>query len=118
MPPDAIPDPAHEGSVHHLVDVGGYQLHLSEKGTGRPTVVLESGLGDSSAPWSTVFDAVAAFTRVVAYDRAGLGRSDRAVTPRTCADLVADLHTLLRRAAVPSPYVLVGHSFGGFTVRV
>src|SRR5690349_3182398 len=31
-----------------MVDVGGYQLHISCQGEGSPTVVMESGLGDPS----------------------------------------------------------------------
>lgn len=58
------------------------------------------------------------FTRVVWYDRAGLGLSDPAPTPRTIQDLVLDLHTLLQKANIPGPYVLVGHSMGGPMVRL
>ena len=34
-----------------MVDVGGYRLHINCTGEGRPTVVIESGWGDSSAAW-------------------------------------------------------------------
>ena len=32
-----------------MVDVGGYRLHINCTGDGSPTVVIESGWGDSSA---------------------------------------------------------------------
>ena len=32
--------------------------------------------------------------------------------------MIFDLHELLQRAAIPGPYVLVGHSFGGLLVRL
>jgi pimeloyl-ACP methyl ester carboxylesterase len=96
-----------------LVDVGGYQLALQRRGAGAPVVVLDAGMGQSSATWSSIFDAVARFTQVVAYDRAGRGASDPAPVPRTLQEVVADLHKLLVGAAVPAPYVLVGHSFAG-----
>jgi pimeloyl-ACP methyl ester carboxylesterase len=38
--------------------------------------------------------------------------------PRTAGDIVTDLHALLQATAVPAPYVLVGHSFGGLVVRL
>ena len=38
--------------------------------------------------------------------------------PRTAKDAVADLHALLEAAAVPGPYVLVGHSTGGLIIRL
>ena len=52
-----------------------------------------------------------------AYDRAGHGRSDEAGQQDGIA-LATDLHTLLERAGVPGPYILVGHSSGGPYVRV
>jgi pimeloyl-ACP methyl ester carboxylesterase len=104
-----------------LFDVGGgRRLYLSCVGTGSPTVVLEAGLNDPAAPWFAVERAVAPATRVCTYDRANTvaGASDPAPTPRTGADVVADLHALLDVAGVPGPYVLVGHSIGGLFVRL
>lgn len=97
-----------------LVDVGGHRLHVRCLGTGAPTVVLESGIAASSLSWSRVQPAVARFTSVCAYDRAGLAWSDAATTPRTLERIVGELRTLLTTAARPAPYVLVGHSFGVF----
>jgi pimeloyl-ACP methyl ester carboxylesterase len=102
-----------------LVDVGGYRLALRQAGRGEPTVVLEMGLGAAGDFVDEIARQVAEFTRVVWYDRAGLGRSDPAPTPapRTVADLAADLHRLLHVAQIPAPYVLAGHSMGGLTAR-
>jgi D-alanyl-D-alanine carboxypeptidase len=109
-----------------LVDIGDRRLFLSCSGAGSPTVILESGLSDSSAVWSAVQDAVASTTRVCSYDRANVpgGASDpsephtSAPRLRSAAELVADLHALLAAAAVPGPYVLVGHSVGGLVARL
>jgi D-alanyl-D-alanine carboxypeptidase len=108
-----------------LVDIGDRSLFLSCSGTGSPTVILESGLNDTAAVWSAVQGEVARTTRVCSYDRANVpgGASDpsdpTASTPRlrSAAELVADLHALLAAAAVPGPYVLVGHSVGGLLIR-
>jgi pimeloyl-ACP methyl ester carboxylesterase len=94
-------------------DVGGHRLHLNCTGTGSPTVVLENGLGETSPAWAWVSTALAADTRVCAYDRAGQGWSQDAAGPQDGAAIAADLHTLLERAKEPGPYVLVGHSLGG-----
>jgi pimeloyl-ACP methyl ester carboxylesterase len=100
-----------------LVDLGGYRLYLECGGAGTPTVVLEAGMGDASGTWNPIFPQIATFTRVCRYDRAGRGRSDPAPAPRRTSQLlVADLHRLLSLAAVPGPYLLVGHSFGGVNV--
>src|SRR4028118_1191736 len=101
-----------------LVDVGGYRLAVHCIGEGSPTVVLETGLGAPSEYWEPVQQQIARLTRVCLFDRAGRGKSDPVPTPRTCADMVADLRALLRNARIPAPYVLVGNSLGGLTARL
>ncbi len=101
-----------------LVDVGGYRLNLNCTGSGNPTVILEDGLGVHSVGWKLVQPEIAKFTRVCSYDRAGYGWSDAGPMPRTSAQIVKELHALLQNAGEKPPYVLVGHSFGGFNVRV
>ena len=101
-----------------MVDVGGYRLHLNCTGEGSPTVVIESGWGDMSASWGWVQPEVAKTTRICTYDRAGMGWSESSPQPRTAREYAKELHTLLTKANEPGPYVLVGHSMGGFTVIV
>jgi len=101
--------------------VGGYRLHLNCTGTGppgSPTVILESAFDDTSLAWTKVQPRVASFARVCSYDRAGYGWSDTGPAPRTAAHIVRELHTLLARAGVPAPYVLVGHSYGGAVMQL
>jgi pimeloyl-ACP methyl ester carboxylesterase len=100
-----------------LVRVNKRLMHIHVTGEGRPTVVFESGMGASCLSWSQVQPAVAEFSRAVSYDRAGHGWSDLAREPRTAEQIAHELHTLLDRAGVPGPYVLVGHSFGGYVTR-
>ncbi|MEO8393630.1 MAG: alpha/beta hydrolase, partial [Chloroflexota bacterium] len=101
-----------------MVDVGGYRLHINCTGTGSPTVVIEAGLGGWSLTWNSVQEEVAKTTRVCTYDRAGMGYSEASPLPRTAEQFAYELHTLLERANVAGPYVLVGHSLGGLTVRI
>ena len=100
-----------------LVDIGGYRLHLYCLGQGSPTVVFDSGIGGFSLEWATVQSALAGTTRACTYDRAGYGWSDRSPYPRTTRVMVSELHRLLRAAHEQGPYLLVGHSFGGYNVR-
>ncbi|MFI6001345.1 alpha/beta fold hydrolase [Streptomyces sp. NPDC051366] len=123
------------------VDVGGGRtLHLSCKGTGSPTVVLESGLHDASDTWNftetrppvpkspAVFPGVAAFARVCEYDRPGTiryanppaltTRSTPVTGTRSLAAMAGDLDKVLTAAHVPGPYLLVGHSFGAMITRL
>ncbi|MFO1436470.1 MAG: alpha/beta hydrolase [Gammaproteobacteria bacterium] len=101
-----------------LVDVGGYRLHLHCTGSGAPTVILESGLGGFSLEWDAVQQQLSDSRRVCSYDRGGYGWSDPGPSPRTAEHLVSELRTMLTTAAVPAPYVLVGHSFGGFLAQL
>jgi pimeloyl-ACP methyl ester carboxylesterase len=136
--PAASPVPA-SGDFAGLVDIGGRSLYLECDGTGSPTVVLVAG-GRSSArywtddllhpdaPRTMVLPAVAETTRVCAYDRPGtyasigeedfVSRSDPVAQPRTVSAMVDELHALLQAAGIPGPYVLAGHSFGGFMARL
>ena len=130
------------GGADHLaaaIEVDGRTLFLECRGTGSPTVVLQSGFGNAGDIWSltdttspAVFPALAETNRVCTYDRPGSmitttnasgtltlgdkarpGRSGSVPMPRDPAELVTELHDLLAAADVPGPYVLVGHSLGG-----
>jgi pimeloyl-ACP methyl ester carboxylesterase len=101
-----------------LIDVGGHRLHLSCAGSGSPTVILESGLGEGAAYWRFISDAVARDTKVCVYDRAGRGWSEPASAPQDGVAIARDLHVLLERASVQAPFVLVGHSSGAQYVRI
>jgi pimeloyl-ACP methyl ester carboxylesterase len=101
-----------------LVDVGRHRLHLWCTGAGAPAVILDSGLGGSSAEWGYVQPEVARFTRVCSYDRAGMGYSDPGPSPRTARRIASELATLVDRSGIDGRLVLVGASSGGFNVRV
>jgi pimeloyl-ACP methyl ester carboxylesterase len=111
-------DASHYPPPGKLVDIGGYRLHITCTGTGSPTVILDAGLGGTSLDWSKVQPAVARFTRVCSYDRAGYGWSESGPGPRTSQQIVKELHLLLAHAQVRGPYVLVGHSVGGLNMRL
>ena len=101
----------------HLVRFNERRMHIHVTGDGTPAVVFESGMGASCLSWTLVQPLVAQFTRAVSYDRAGHGWSDPAREPRTAQQVAQELHVLLDAAGVPGPYVLVGHSFGGYVNR-
>lgn len=109
-------DKTHFPPPGRLVNVGGHRLHLFESGRSGPTIVLEAGLMSTVLSWGHLQRKLAQSYRVVSYDRAGLGWSEPGPMPRTAERIVDELHTLLHRAAIPAPYVLVGHSFGGLTM--
>jgi len=100
-----------------LVRVNEGRMHIYVTGEGTPTVVFESGMGASCLSWTLVQPHVAQFARAVSYDRAGHGWSDPAREPRTARQIAQELHALLDATGVPGPFILVGHSFGGYVNR-
>jgi pimeloyl-ACP methyl ester carboxylesterase len=101
-----------------LVDVGGYRQYIYCAGTGSPTLVFDSGLGDASDVWRDLHPRVTQFSRACVFDRAGLGRSDDGPLPRSSGANASALHALLAGAGEKGPYVLVGHSMAGYDVRI
>ena len=104
-------------SAGQMVDVGGGRLWMESAGKGGPTVVLDYGLGGPVNTWQGIFPEIAKFTRVVQYHRAGYGRSDAPWSPYSFTSAATQLRTMLQRANVPGPYVLVGHSLGNAHLR-
>lgn len=107
----------HAPPLGHLYDVEGRSLLLHRSGTGGPAVVFVPGAGMVGLDYLNLHNRVAEFTTSVLYDRAGTGWSDPVDLPRPGIEVVEELHTMLRAAGVPAPYVLVGHSLGGVYVR-
>jgi pimeloyl-ACP methyl ester carboxylesterase len=100
-----------------MFQVDGRQLFLSCVGAGEPTVVLVGGL---TSDWTDVQRPVSDTTRVCSYDKPNVlgSRSDHAPTPRDAAGMADELAALLDAAAVPGPYVMVGHSNGGMVAQL
>jgi len=109
---DTMPAP-----LGSLFDIGGYRLHINKIGKGKPPVVLISGSMSFSFDWWLVQNEVAKITTVCSYDRPGLAWSDAGPSPRTFNQDVYELHTLLEKAGVRPPYILVAHSIGGIIAR-
>ena len=104
--------------IGKLVNMGSHQLHIHSTGEGSPTVVFESGGASWSLDWYLVQTEVAKFTGACSYDRAGFGWSEPGIKPRTSEQIVSELHSLLKKAGIRKPYILVGASFGGHTARL
>ncbi len=94
------------------------RMNIDCSGQGSPTVILESGSGGPSVDWLMVQPEIAKFSRVCSYDRAGYGWSDSGPEPRSSLQIAYELKQLLQAAGEKGPYVLVGHSMGGYDIRV
>ena len=105
-----------------MIDLDGRAVRvqaigLQNRRPGQPVVVFEAGASNSLEIWGGILPKVASMGPVVAYDRAGLGRSewdDTTPTPKHVADR---LRRVLRQIGADPPYVLVGFSWGGMLSR-
>ena len=105
-----------------MVDLDGravrvQALGLEKRRPGQPVVVFEAGASNALEVWGGILPQIASTAPVVAYDRAGLGRSewdDTSPTPRHVADR---LRRVLRQIGADPPYVLVGYSWGAMLAR-
>ena len=101
-----------------VVAVGARKVEVMQVGVGSPTIVLESGLNEGAESWRNVMPALGQISHVIAYSRAGLGRSSPGQVPRTPKLIVSELHELLAVLGEKGPVILVGHSAGGLIARL
>ena len=104
--------------IGRSIDIGGRTLNIDCAGTGTPTVMFETSAPRPGYSWVFVQRETARFTRACWYDRAGFGWSALGPYPRTSAATARDLHSLLERAAIAPPYVLVPETLAALDARV
>lgn len=104
--------------VDQMVNIGTHSLQIHREGKGAPAIVIEAGITDGIDKLLPLSARLAQATTVIAYNRAGYGRSEPGPFPRDCAREVAELKALLEKAPVRGPYVLVGHSLGALNVMM
>lgn len=78
-----------------------------------PTVVMQSGLGDSHEVWADLVPLLTPRHPVFLYDRPGYGASPRLAGSRDPCTVARELYALLRQSGAQPPYLLLGHSLGG-----
>ena len=101
-----------------MLDVGGYSLYVEDSGSGKGNVIFDSGMGDELSVWNKVANKVSKFSRVITYDRAGLGWSEESPKKRDSKAIIEELHSILEQKNLTGPIVLVGHSFGGVNMQL
>lgn len=104
--------------IGKIVDIGYAKMHINCTGKGSPTVILEAGAGAWSIHWFAVQKELSKHTRVCSYDRLGLGWSSLGEMPRTAKKDAKDLTELLEKSGEKAPFILAGHSYGGYIARI
>ena len=100
-----------------MVPIGTHRLHIFCKGSGSPVILIDSGMGSFSMEWKSVQTTLAKNTKTCIYDRAGYGWSEVGPFPRTTAQISNELYFLLQAKNLTGPFILVGHSFGGYNMQ-
>ena len=100
-----------------FINIGFQTMYVDCLGENKPTIIVDVGIAASSASWYKIAKELSKNTRICLYDRAGYGWSDSGRGERTTATIVHELKLLMKLAEIPGPYIMVGHSFGGFTAR-
>jgi pimeloyl-ACP methyl ester carboxylesterase len=101
-----------------IVTTSRGNMHVHQLGYGVPPIILEAGIAASSLNWSILQPKLAALASTFSYDRAGFGWSTS--TGRQCrlSQMAEELHQWIDTLRVPKPYVLVGHSYAAYILRV
>jgi pimeloyl-ACP methyl ester carboxylesterase len=106
------------GPTERNIDIGTHKLHVYCAGHGTPTIVIDTGITETYESWMPLIGKLSAETRVVAYERAGYGRSEPGPLPRDGRRIAEELHALLHKAGIEGPYILLGHSLGGLNMQL
>jgi pimeloyl-ACP methyl ester carboxylesterase len=83
-----------------------------------PSVVLINGAGGPLVSWNAVCERLSEKFRILAYNRAGIGKTAKASKPQTAGYCAAQLKELIGTIGVNHPLHLVGHSFGGLIANM
>lgn len=93
-------------------------MHVRQMGSGGLAIILEAGIAASSLNWSILQPQLAEFAATYSYDRPGFGWSAPSGRECTLQEMSDDLHAVITALNIPTPYVLVGHSFGALILSV
>ncbi|MCB2290947.1 alpha/beta hydrolase [Clostridium sp. CS001] len=95
------------------------ELDLEYKifGEGKDMLVIETGIGGSFYDWYPIIEEIKEYFTVIVYHRAGYGKSNSQITPRTTRNIAKELNCLVEEIGLKDKFILMGHSFGGLCVQ-
>ncbi|MDP4553469.1 alpha/beta hydrolase [Alkalihalobacillus macyae] len=101
--------------INTLIDIGDKELEVWMKGNGR-TIIIQPGMISPLAEWKALCEELSRHARVIIYNRAGCGKSDKGITTRNRKENAKDLNSLIKKLSITSPIIL-GHSYGGLILQ-
>ncbi|MEM9361755.1 MAG: alpha/beta hydrolase [Bacteroidota bacterium] len=100
----------------NFITIGERDIHFKKMGNGPITIVFESGLGGDHVHWQEIQKELSKKYTTLSYDRANILWSDE-TSEVSLERYENDLFAVLEQSGCPKPFVLVGHSFAGITLR-
>ncbi|GAB4578576.1 MAG: alpha/beta hydrolase [Anaerolineales bacterium] len=112
VPPQALADPDSQ-----FIEINGLTVHYKETGAGENTFLLLHGFAASEFSWREVVQPLAAYGRVIAFDRPAFGLTERPLewegpNPYSTEGQLALTQGLMDALGIEKA-ILVGNSAGG-----
>jgi pimeloyl-ACP methyl ester carboxylesterase len=106
--------------IDTMITVDGVALNFQVLEGGNQTILLEAGGGMDLTEWKDIAPGLARETgaTVVSYSRPGFGKSDLPEEPCDMKVEAGWLWNALGQLGLDSDIILVGHSYGGWMVRL
>jgi pimeloyl-ACP methyl ester carboxylesterase len=101
----------HSTAQSNTANLSSVKIHYLKAGTGKKTLVLIHGFGDTSRMWIPLFDDFSKDFTIIAPDMRGLGESSRPTTGYDKKTIAADIHELVGGLGYDK-INLVGHDIG------
>ena len=101
-----------------FIQLESHKLHVNCLGEGPVTVLFEPGLGGSAFEWQEIQHKISEYAQACVYDRAGYGWSDPSPFNGDVRQLALEANKMLEQVSDNNKLIVVGHSFGGFVVRM
>lgn len=101
-----------------IISKNGKDFEYAVMGTKNPAIILINGAGGPMEGWIKVWGKLGHDNVVFAYNRLGIGKSSKPKEPQTGSVMVRDLKELLLSLKIEPPYLIVGHSLGGFVAHI
>ncbi len=100
------------------MSVKGNDFEYAVRGSKSPAIILINGAGGPIEGWSKIWQELGNDHVLFAYNRLGMGKSTKPKELQTGVTMLKDLKELLLSLKIEPPYLIIGHSLGGFIAHL
>ena len=106
-----------DNCIKYIQNDDDYKIYYHDSGSGNTTIVLVSGLTLGLETWKGFQERLSKYTRVISYDRSGIGDSDYIPNNKKIDSMTKELDMIINKLDISTPIILAGHSIGGHIVK-